>query len=455
VAPANTATSVGSIETCVEIINDNNLNADEDSADVVEVDVVADDGGIPAVSGNFGGLFGFGFTLNFSSELQVTAVDQELLSDANAGSGPFIPGVGTGGPFPNATGASTVAQVETGLPLTSTAESGEGVLARFSVEGISAGLAALSLSAVGVLDINNDTFDITSINSEPGSETTFIAVDQGCPAPTDVELVSQDVTFAGAGPIPVSQDEPLIVDKVIHNNGPMDPVDVDITKTITLPSDCTLNGQPNTGPYVITDGPISVPLSGSSTIFPESDLVHCTQPSDHQLTVENCLAPVGVSDTNNANNCLTDIVDFAVSADADLEVLSVTVSGPAEGAVGAAFDVTATVTVRNIGPFGPANADVTATLTLPTGCTTGSSNPQTTQDTSLAVSVNTVVDLTWLVTCTTKGDKTFSVNAGDASVAVDSGIHVSDSASGNDSNAEPGQDTVLLKGAADLQKTLE
>ena len=180
---------------------------------------------------------------------------------------------------------------------------------------------------------------------------------------------------------------------------------------------CTVDGQ--SGPTVtITDSELNVAINESTTVpYQELDTINCSLPSDHQITVENCILPSGGLDPNMGNNCDTDVVNFNVVAESDLSVEGVSVSGPASATVGSAFTVTATVTVGNAGPFGPINADVTATLTLPIAddCSTTDDNPKTVSDSIPLSPPDTDVDVTWSVTCTDKSDHSFSA---EASVAV-------------------------------------
>lgn len=85
--------------------------------------------------------------------------------------------------------------------------------------------------------------------------------------------------------------------------------------------------------------------------------------------------------------------------------------------VGVPFDLTATTTMHNLGPYGPVDVDTTAALTLPPDCTTTSANPQTVEDTLLAVGEETELAVTWTaVTCSAAGVHDF---AAVATVAVD------------------------------------
>ena len=131
----------------------------------------------------------------------------------------------------------------------------------------------------------------------------------------DIKLVSQTVTFPSS--FNVGEPVNLVVNKTLHNNGPDAPVNVQITKTITLPPDCTVKGLGPGGIQVITDTVSAVPLS-TATPYVETDTIVCTFPSDHQIQLGNCADPdPGFTDPNSANNCATAIVNFQVD-DGDL-----------------------------------------------------------------------------------------------------------------------------------------
>jgi hypothetical protein len=185
--------------------------------------------------------------------------------------------------------------------------------------------------------------------------------------------------------------------------------------------------------------------------------VTCTQPSNHIFTTTAIASVVGaaVAESNLTNNQLTSngpLSMAAVTTTADLAVQSVALSGPVTlAAVGFPFEVTATVTVLNSGPFGPADAEVTVLLTLPAGCTTTSLNPRVVTQ-SIPLSVGTDVIVKWTtVICDDLGDYTFSVNAGDASVAPP--LHVVDGNGANDASAAPASVDVSVVNAADLVVT--
>ena len=131
----------------------------------------------------------------------------------------------------------------------------------------------------------------------------------------DIKLVSQTVTFPAS--FNVGEPVNLIVNKVIHNNGPDGPVDVTITKSVTLPADCSLGDLGPGGTQILTDTIAAVAVSIPTT-YEETDTIVCTLPSDHQITLSNCTAPeIGVTDPNMANNCATAVLNFQVD-DGDL-----------------------------------------------------------------------------------------------------------------------------------------
>ena len=456
--PANTDTSLGSVQTCVRIDNNNVVDQDEEAgiADFVFVDVTAGDGntagnqGVPAFNDNgtpgnpsddFGALFGFGLSYNFSPTIVALndppgadpRVNQLRMTNFNAGSSPFVTNAGA-----PAGGVSSPSQIETGLPLSDTAESGEGVIATFSMEGIGAGISPITLSNVGILDVANNVYTITNIGS--GS----IAVDQACPVATDVAVSAVTTTSPANGT--AGSAFAVTGDVSISNLGGLDPVNVDTTITLNLPSGCTT---PSTNPVTIQDTSVSVAASPLA-LAQQSWNVTCTNVSNHDFTTTATAAEdsAGAIESNSANNSLTSAADTtAVSGESDLKVQAVVLVGPVSATVGVAFNVTANVDVHNNGPFGPTTADTQGTLTLPGDCTTSSANPQTIQNTSIATSTNTNVPITWSVTCSQSSNHDFSASA---SIAVDQ-VHVTDSTPGNNSGQTAIALTVPVNTSADLK----
>ncbi len=263
----------------------------------------------------------------------------------------------------------------------------------------------------------NVTCTFTNSQEVPDVEkisVTAYGADCASPAPASI-TVSQDTTICLRG-------------QLRYNTGTPASVTVTDTLTATPPPDCTA----------------SVPSIANQTL-PKNVIVtvdtlvtiHCYQPSSHSFSFQNCIAitpPPTPAETNTANNCASTSVSVSALSTVDVKVTGVSVSAPGSFSVGSPFSVTASATVHNNGAYGPVNADTTLTLSLPGDCTTSSTNPQTIQDSSLAVSIVTTVPAvpaSWSVTCTSPSSHSFSVAA---AAAIDQ-LHVSDSNSGNNSGS--------------------
>ena len=100
---------------------------------------------------------------------------------------------------------------------------------------------------------------------------------------------------------------------------------------------------------------------------------------------------------------------------ADVEVVGVTVSSPANAIAGVAFMMSADVSLRNNGPVVPVVVDTTFAPVLPTGCT-ATTGAITVQNTALTGNFITTISRAWNVTCTSPGSQGFTVNG---STAID------------------------------------
>jgi hypothetical protein len=424
-------TTLSTRETCIAIWDDGILNQDEDTIDRARIDITVGSqpgpgGGIPA--GEF--MTAFGWTLNWSSEV----IDG--LGGANAPSPWFlISSAGAASPFSNITNAPAVASpLSHAAADAGTTETGAGVLSRATIEGNAAGLATLTLSGVSVKDTANVDFPITTTAdgtsvavSKDLDASTVIGDSAGelfvCPTSADISVPTVTVTAGGAATVGVAFN--VTVDATIGNSAASS-VNVDVTATLAPPADCTAAG----GNVKLVGNHTAT--SGSSAIPQQTYSVTCSQPSAHAFsaTVSAVIDDPSFIEANAGNNsnppsgANNSPQNTNVTAESNLSVAGVVVSGPAGQAIaGQPFDVTATVAVGNAGPFGPADADVTSTLTLPGDCITGDSNPQTVQNTSIPLSPpDTDVDVVWSVTCTNSSDHSFSA---DGTVAVDQ-LHVSD-----------------------------
>ncbi len=157
----------------------------------------------------------------------------------------------------------------------------------------------------------------------------------------------------------------------------------------------------------------------------------------------------GLTDSNPANNCApVQIVNVHVTGQSDIMVSAVTMNGPPSANAGVPFVVSANADLRNNGPTGPTNVDVTLSLTLPGDCTTVSTNPLVVQNVLLGVSLLSSVPASWTVTCTNPSAHNFTTNV---SAVIDQ-IHVTDPNPGNNSGASAPR-TVNILANADVKVT--
>ncbi len=159
--PGNTALSIGSRETCNTVTTDTTL----------EIDVTVDS--VVPFDGVGGGLSGFQFDLLYdNTKVKVTAKNVNMMVAANPGSGPVFD-LGDG--VPDTDGTFTAAASDFSSNPTAF-ESGQGVLARITLQGVAAGLSNLTIANLIVLDAANQQYPVLNLGSAQ------VAVDTGCPA---------------------------------------------------------------------------------------------------------------------------------------------------------------------------------------------------------------------------------------------------------------------------------
>ena len=105
----------------------------------------------------------------------------------------------------------------------------------------------------------------------------------------------------------------------------------------------------------------------------------------------------------------TDVATPTPSAGADVQVVEVIVSSPANATIGIAFMMSADISVRNNGPAMPVVVDTTFAPVLPAGCT-ATTGAITVQNTALSGNFITTISRAWNVTCTSPGSRGFTVN---------------------------------------------
>jgi hypothetical protein len=199
-SPANTATSIGSVEPCAEVLNDDLLDADEHEVDTLDADVAVeapglipyDDSGTPDPLDDRGGLVSFGLDVNFNpSATRVNAVDLNMLLGSEPGSSLLVGdngGMNPGQSFPNGTGVSSPSVLDEG-PIPGSLESGQGVLARFTLEGIatppSAEVSVITLTNAAIIGANNSPYFVNPTDS------AYVVINQagGCTSDVDSDGV--------------------------------------------------------------------------------------------------------------------------------------------------------------------------------------------------------------------------------------------------------------------------
>ncbi|HET8944746.1 MAG TPA: thrombospondin type 3 repeat-containing protein [Dehalococcoidia bacterium] len=185
--PANTPTSIGSVEPCSRLNNNDILDADEDVADRIDIDVVVGPVGIPTNKS----AIAFAFTLNYNPyAVSVVANDvHQLLSNFVFNGSDTVP---------DGDGSFYVAE------LAFTGERGPGVLARITIEAQNAApsLSPLALANVEVVDeATGAPIDIYAIND--GS----VALDTFCgDAETDGDGIVDSLDNCDTVPNPLQED---------------------------------------------------------------------------------------------------------------------------------------------------------------------------------------------------------------------------------------------------------
>ncbi len=221
----------------------------------------------------------------------------------------------------------------------------------------------------------------------------------------DVEIVSQEIVDAPAE-IPVSESVEIMLEKVLHNNGPDGPVDVSTSTNVSVPDDCEAIGPPSPAlgpapPVVTLPVSVDVPIDEMWTI-------HCSEPSEHTFTFDNSIAITtpGVTDPNLLNNSASTDLTVAAIARADVKVVSVQVDGPAELPVSETAHITVSTIFHNNGPYGPVEiAGSYGAPSVPADCSVATIDPP---QYVLPVSVDIVDDHSWDIHCSEPSEHTFT-----------------------------------------------
>jgi hypothetical protein len=250
----------------------------------------------------------------------------------------------------------------------------------------------------------------------------------------DMKVVAQYVENLPVEISP-SEDVQIVLDKVIHNNGPWGPVEAVTTTVVTAPADCTV--APLVHVQQFNDVPVSVDI-----LHHEPFTIHCYKLSEHTFTFDDEveLKEPHVRDPVAGNNSKSTPLTVESVAEADVKITGASFVNPPT-TIPQNTDVVITLRkhIHNNGPWAPVDIAITATATAPTGCTVVPTNASSSIS-AVPVSIDQVVDEVWTVRCTEAGLKTFGF---DNSIDVAT-PHVSDPNPANNSSHKllSGQDDV-------------
>ena len=235
------------------------------------------------------------------------------------------------------------------------------------------------------------------------------------PDEADVKILSQtiyaeDCMSDPPTDIDVSEDVVICVDKVLHNNGPYTPVNVDIAKTASAPAGCTILPL---GP------PEQVLLENSTTVsHQEWFTIHCDEASTHgPFTVDNFISikDPGVTDPDPLNNTASSTLWVNAWANANVKIMSHQILDddcvsppPASMAVSENVDVCVRKVLHNNGPYGPVTVHVAKTAYADAGADIDP--PSGSAQLLLDMSVVRVHDEIFTIHCSTPGLHSFTVD---------------------------------------------
>ena len=342
--PANTASSIGSVQPCGRINENNFVDADEVVADTLEFNVTAK--GVPASNA----MTGYGYTIIYN-EFGVTITQhQPVMIGTPTSLGDPVPDTNNDNQF-------VVNVSDTSGP----AESGSGILdiLRVTSDLSGAGVYPLTLA-------NASHVDTTAASWAPDSLFDgTVLVDQGGCSAADVEMVSLDL--ASTGSIPVGSNATVTIDEVLTNvTAPALPVNTDARTEQTVPTGCTING--STGVVALNAG-VGTINQGQLVNHQETPTLNCSTAGAYQMPIEACAIEDDPSavEYDLSNNCLVENLVFEVTAVAD-GALSLDAAAPPTITANTLFPITVDMPMSNSGPYQPAGFTLSKSAVVPPGC---------------------------------------------------------------------------------------
>jgi len=234
--------------------------------------------------------------------------------------------------------------------------------------------------------------DMTNNSAE--TQLTVAAIDKA-----DVKIVSQSLVSPPTQ-IDASASVSVTLRKHLHNGGPFSPVQVSISPSAVAPPDCTAT--PAQGNPTSATLPVSV-----DTVVEEGWSIHCSKASSHTFTFNDAIAVTSahVTDPNTINNSAQTQLTVAALGKADVKVVSVSVSGPAEMDASQNANITVNTTLHNNGPYGPVEVGLAYAGSPPPDCSASTVDPP---QVTLPVSVDVVDSHTWTIHCSKASSHTFT-----------------------------------------------
>jgi hypothetical protein len=226
----NAATTVRTVETCAEIDPNGVQDADEDSVDALDVDVVVGPSGFPAANP----MIAFAFKLVYPTALSLSALDSGYLLGSSPGSELFV----FSDPVPDTDGEALVGALDLSDYTVIPPEFGPGVLARAT---IAAGAAPPGIYDVGLADASHA--DVSGLGWLPHNGAVRVmpggqvAVSMPCPPAVDVTPVSARVSVPRRVPVGAAFD---VTVKASFRHTGSEPVGATVVAQLKTPPECSV-----------------------------------------------------------------------------------------------------------------------------------------------------------------------------------------------------------------------
>ncbi len=310
----NTATSIGSVETCARINRNGFQDADEDGVDSVQLDVVVGPAGIPASTA----MLAFGFNLVYPVPLRIIAANSTLLIAAAPDSAPSNAGgdsvPDTDGSFYVGVADTTDVSLHPGVH-----ESGPGILSRIGIGAPAPASGVYQLRIQGPIHVDPDNKPHLPDNGSISDVAPGALVAVGTACPPAVDMVANSTGVSAPGSVGVGAPFAVSVNTSLSNAGAL-PLAVRAISALQLPDDCIANS-------IDASSSIMLP-AGGPTVVKHMFTVTCFSVTTISL---GATAAVGLDTTlareanvfNNAVIATPAVIDvMSVSASVDFAVSS-------------------------------------------------------------------------------------------------------------------------------------